>query len=80
MIPLDVTRGARHRNSKNQKVQDELLKVQRAGHQYFKAQDLAKRTNHITNGIGNVLRFTTGVTCEGKGLWRFTGEEVKVLV
>ena len=72
------TRGARGRCSKNQRVEAELRKMQ-ATHRDFTAKDLAKRTNHVTNGIGNVLRFTTGVACEGKGNWRFTGEPIKVM-
>jgi hypothetical protein len=80
MSPLDRTYGARHRNSKNQKVEDELKRMQAKNHPRFVAMDLAKRTNHCTNGIGNVLRFTTGVRCLGKGQWEFTGEKIEVLV
>lgn len=79
MKQRQTTRGERGRVSKNQKVQSELLKIQKAQHRTFTAMELAKRTNHCTNGIGNVLRFTTGVKCEGKGLWRFTGDEIKVM-
>ena len=74
-----TTRGARCRVSKNERVEVELLKIKKAQHGTFTAMDLAKRTNHSTNGIGNILRFTTGVRCEGKGLWAFTGEPIKVL-
>jgi hypothetical protein len=80
IAPATASRCTRSRCNKNQRVEDELRKMQRAGHPYFLAVDIAKRTNHVTNGIGNVLRFTAGVTCEGKGLWRFTGELVEVLV
>lgn len=79
MIPLAGTRGYRARHNKNQQVEDELKKMQAKLQREFTAKDLAKRTNHCTNGIGNVLRFTEGVRCEGKGLWSFTGEPVRVL-
>ena len=80
ITPQQLTRGARHRCSKNQLVEDELLKMKNTGTLYFFAIDLAKRTDHVTNGIGNILRFTTGVRCEGRGLWAFTGEKVQVMV
>lgn len=76
--PHQLTRGARHRCSKNRLVERELLKMQQATTTFY-AVDLAKRTNHCTNGIGNVLRFTEGVRCEGKGIWAFTGEPVRVM-
>ena len=79
ITPQQLTRGARHRCSKNQQVEDELLKMKAKGDSYFFAIDLAKRTDHMTNGIGNILRFTSGVRCEGKGLWVFTGDAVKVM-
>jgi hypothetical protein len=79
MIPLTIPRGARCRVSKNQKVEDELKKIQQAQHPTFTAMDLAKRTNNMTNGIGNILRFTSGVRHQGKGLWAFTGEPIRVM-
>jgi hypothetical protein len=80
MIPLNVPKGARQRCSKNQLVQDELRRMISKGERRFTCRDLAKRTNHMSNGIGNILRFTTGVQREGKGLWKFTGEPVEVMV
>jgi len=80
MIPLTIPKGARCRVTKNQRVEAELLRMAAKGTRSFFAMDLAKRTNHMTNGIGNVLRFTTGVRCEGKGQWVFTGEPVRVMV
>jgi hypothetical protein len=79
MIPLTIPHGARRRISKNQRVEVELLKIRAANHPRFCAMDLAKRTNHCTNGIGNILRFTTGVRCRGKGLWELTEDPIKVL-
>jgi hypothetical protein len=71
---------SRSRCSKNQKVEDELKRMQGRHIHRFVAMDLAKHTNHMTNGIGNVLRFTTGVKREGKGHWVFTGEPIQVMV
>jgi hypothetical protein len=71
---------ARSRCNKNQRVEDALRRMNARPGAVFYCRDLAKRTNHCTNGIGNILRFTTGVRCIGKGQWQFTGEPVRVMV
>lgn len=71
------TRGSRCRLNRNTRIVADLEELRKT-HKTFTVQDIAKKSNNLSNGIGNVLRFCKGVEHVGRGQWQFTGEPIEV--
>lgn len=62
---------------RNKRIVGALTKI-RAEKDTFSSHEAAKLANMAGIRMGNILKFTEGVTFVKKGTWTFTGEPIRV--